>query len=389
MKSSAVAHSQETRACGFTRLCLSNFRSYAHLQFECDTRPVVLTGPNGAGKTNILEALSFLSPGRGLRSIQSSEALHINTQGEVASSWAVAAVLEQVYGPIDMGTGLETHQERDRRVVHINKTPVKSQTDLTQYTNILWLTPQMDRILSDGVSARRRFLDRLVYSFDRTHAARVLRYEHVMRERMRLLKSSWNREESWIAALEQKMAAEGVALTVARLQTLETLMQAKEWSLGIFPKAGLALEGDCERDLEDGPALGAEEKLSHALAKSRSADRESGRTLVGPHRSDLQVTFIEKNRPAEHCSTGEQKALLTSIIMAASRLQALRGEAVPIILLDEVMAHLDESRRHALFDEILNLKMQTWMTGTDPHLFKDFKDHIQHFKIADCTLKRV
>jgi DNA replication and repair protein RecF len=374
---------------GLTQLRLSHFRSYAHLHFECDPRPVVLTGHNGAGKTNILEALSFLSPGRGLRGIKSSEALHINAQGEVASSWAVATVLAQAHGPIAIGTGLDTQQEHERRVVHINKTPVKSKADLTRYVNILWLTPQMDRILSDGVVARRRFLDRLVYSLDSTHAARILRYEHVMRERMRLLKSSWSSERSWLTALEQKMAAEGIALTAARLQTVATLTQAREWSLGIFPKAGLVLEGDCERDLAQGSALEAEDKLIFALAKSRSADSESGRTLVGPHRSDLKVTFIEKNIPAEQCSTGEQKALLTSIIIAASRLQALRGEAVPLILLDEVMAHLDEVRRHALFTEILNLKMQTWMTGTDPRLFKDFKDQIQHFEIADSTLKRL
>jgi DNA replication and repair protein RecF len=349
----------------------------------------VLTGRNGAGKTNILEAISFLSPGRGLRSIKSSEAAHVSSQGEAASSWAVATVLSQSYGSIDIGTGLETDQERERRVVHINKTPVKSQTDLTQYINVLWLTPQMDRVLSDGVSAKRRFLDRLVYSFDSAHAARVLRYEHVMRERLRLLKSGWRHEDSWLTALEQKMAAEGIALTAARLRTIETLMQAREWSLGVFPKADLTLEGPCEQDLAQGSALEAEDKLAAALAQSRTADRESGRTLVGPHRSELQVTYVEKNIPAEQCSTGEQKALLTSIIMAASRLQALRGEAVPIILLDEVMAHLDEARRQALFSEILNLKMQTWMTGTDPQLFHEFKEQIQHFEIVDGSLNRL
>jgi DNA replication and repair protein RecF len=382
-----AAHLQHSY--GLTRLALSHFRSYEGLLFECMPHSVILTGKNGAGKTNILEAISFLSPGRGLRGINLSQASHIKKDGNIMSSWAVATTLATPYGGVEIGTALEEKGESERRAIHISKQPVKSQAELTQHVNVLWLTPQMDRIFSEGVSSRRRFLDRLVYSFDREHASRVLRYEHVMRERLRLLKSNWRHEEEWVGALEQKMAAEGVALTVARLHTVDALSQAKEWSNGLFPKAHLELVGGCEQDLKKGAALEAEEKLALSLSQSRYADGAVGRTLVGPHRSDLQVTYIEKRMPADQCSTGEQKALLVSIIMAASRLQVLRGGAIPLILLDEVMAHLDEERRQALFAEIESLKVQAWLTGTDPELFKDFMGQTQHFEIVNRTLKRL
>lgn len=379
-------------ASGISRLVLSGFRSYPSLKIDCDTRPVVLTGQNGAGKTNILEALSFLSPGRGLRSVKLSEALcHPGTeQGEAFASWSVAASLQTPYGMTDIGTGLDLRSgENEKRLLRINREDVRSQATLSEHLNVQWLTPQMDRVFSDGITARRRFLDRLVYGLDPHHAGRVMRYDHVMRERLRLLKQGQGSQTAWLDTLEAKMAESGVAIAAARLQTIETLRQAKEWALGLFPKAALSIEGECETDLQERSALEAEDRLQRRLAQSRSQDAESGRTLQGPHRSALHVLYVDKNRPAEHCSTGEQKALLISIVMAASRLQALRGDQVPILLLDEVVAHLDGERRRALFEEILNLKIQAWMTGTDSDLFSEFGREIQHFKIAHGALEVV
>ncbi len=370
---------------GITRLSLSDFRSYSSLKLECDTRPVVITGENGAGKTNILEAISFLSPGRGLRSIKLSDALCYPEKEPVrATSWSVSVSLETPYGATEIGTGLDWRAgENEKRLLRIDREDVKSQALLSEHLNVQWLTPQMDRVFSDGVTARRRFLDRLVYGLDAQHAGRVMRYDHVMRERLRLLKQGGLSQKAWLDTLEAKMAESGVAIAAARLQTIETLKQAKQWALGVFPRAALSVTGECETNLQERSALEAEDCLQESLAKSRSADADSGRTLKGPHRSELQVMYVDKNRPAEHCSTGEQKALLISIIMAASRLQALKGDQVPILLLDEVVAHLDEGRRKALFEEVLNLKIQAWMTGTDGALFEGFGDSIQHLKIRD------
>jgi len=379
-------------ASGISRLMLSGFRSYPSLKIECDMRPVVLTGQNGAGKTNILEAISFLSPGRGLRGVKLSEVLCYPDaeRNEAFTSWSVAASLDTPYGTTDIGTGLDLRiGENEKRLLRINREEIRSQAVLSEHLTVQWLTPQMDRVFSDGVTARRRFLDRLVYSLDPHHAGRVMRYEHVTRERLRLLKQGHAAQTAWLDTLEAKMAESGVAVAAARLQTIEILKQAKEWALGLFPKAALSIAGECETDLRERSALEAEERLQKRLACSRSQDAESGRTLQGPHRSALHVLYVEKNRPAEQCSTGEQKALLISIVMAASRLQALRGDQVPILLLDEVVAHLDERRRQALFEEILNLKIQAWMTGTDSDLFSEFGREIQHFKIAHGALEVV
>jgi DNA replication and repair protein RecF len=376
---------------GITRLILTNFRSYPSLRLECDARPVVLTGPNGAGKTNILEAVSFLSPGRGLRNAKASEALYYPVKQAGTNGWAVAATLESPEGTTEIGTGIEPTlaDSNEKRLLRINREPVKSQAVLTEHLSVLWLTPQMDRIFVEGVTARRKFLDRLVYSFDPHHASRVMRYEHVMRERLRLLKQGGIHHTAWLDPLEQKMAETGVAIAAARLQTLETLKQAKDWALGIFPRAELSMQGSCEQDLQHLSALEAEENLKTALSQSRLKDAESGRTHQGPHRSEMIAIYKDKNQPAEYCSTGEQKALLISIIMAAIRLHALRCSQVPILLLDEIVAHLDEERRQALFKEIISLKVQVWMTGTDAALFENFGSTIQHFKIVEGGLKRL
>lgn len=376
---------------GMTRLTLTNFRSYPFLRLDCDARPVLITGPNGAGKTNILEALSFLSPGRGLRSAKMTDVMYEPEKASPHPRWAVSIILKTPYGPVDIGTGIDYSKGdmNEKRILHIDHHPAKSQAALTEHLSLLWLTPQMDRIFSDGVTARRKFLDRLVYSFDFQHANRVMRYEHVMRERLRLLKQGGANQKIWLDSLETTMAETGVAIAAARLQTIDTLKKAKDWSLGIFPRAELSIRGECEQDLQTCSALEAEENLKRSLRDSRLKDAESGRTHQGPHRSEMIAIYQDKNQLAEHCSTGEQKALLLSIIMAASRLQALRGDQVPLLLLDEVVAHLDQERRQALFKEIINLKIQAWMTGTDSSLFEGFGSAIQHFKIVDGALKKL
>lgn len=374
-------HQNQTpaKSAGVTHIKLTNFRSYESLSLTCALTPVVITGANGSGKTNILEALSFLSPGRGFRQAKLTDVLRRSDAG-VASQWAVHCALNTQYGPLDVGTGLTVIPgESEKRQVRIQKEDVKSQLVLGDHISVQWLTPQMDRIFVDGATARRKFLDRLVYSLDPTHASRVLRYEHVMRERLKILKSGGLHQTSWLSSLEAKMAESGVSIAAARLQTLLSLMQAKAQALGIFPKAILSLDGMVEKDLATKSALDAEDHLLHALKQTRQEDAESGRTNVGPHRSELVVFYEDKKQLAEQCSTGEQKALLISIIMAAARLQTFKGDQVPLLLLDEVVAHLDENRRACLFDEIISLGIQAWMTGTDASDFLALGDQAQRF----------
>ncbi len=374
---------------GVTRLNLTNFRSYETLSLKCSAAPMVITGANGSGKTNILEALSFLSPGRGFRQAKLTEVLRRSESG-LASQWAVNCHVDTPYGSLELGTGLSIMPgESEKRQVRVQKEDMKSQMVLGDHVSVQWLTPQMDRVFSDGITARRKFLDRLVYSIDPTHASRVMRYEHVMRERLKLLKQGGIHQDAWLSSLEAKMAESGVSIAAARLQTLTSLMQAKDQALGVFPKAILSLDGQCEQDLQSQSALVAEDHLREALKTHRARDAESGRTNVGPHRSELIVFYKEKNQLAEFCSTGEQKALLISIIMAAARLQALKGDQVPLLLLDEVVAHLDENRRQCLFEEILSLGIQAWMTGTDAADFQGLGGYAQHFSFRGHNLEQI
>lgn len=377
-------------ASGVTRLCLTNFRSYPEIFLNCGPSPVVITGPNGIGKTNLLEAISLLAPGKGLRGGKLSEHTNFKNPQE---GWSVALQLSSNFGTIDLGTslipGVGEDKQSERRQVHIQQAPAK-QEDLSQYLSVLWLTPQMDLIFSEGSSTRRRFFDRLVYGFDRSHASRILKYEHLARERLKLLRSPWAAEEKWIASLEEQLAESTIAIAGVRLSMLAQLQEAEHWALGVFPVPGLDLQGDGEDLLRThGSALKAEEAMLERFKQSRVEDKEAGRTHVGAHKTDFKVVFQEKQCPAELCSTGEQKAMLISIIMAACRLQITREEGAPVLLLDEVVAHLDPQRRTHLFQEILNLGVQAWMTGTDSRLFYEIYDQIQHFEIVEGCIKRL
>jgi DNA replication and repair protein RecF len=370
-------------------LALTDFRCYRNLRLATEARPVVLTGPNGAGKTNLLEALSFLSPGRGLRRARLDACDRIGCEG---AGWAVSVSLATPFGPVDIGTGREPTGKVGgegggvgRRVVHIAGAAQRGQAVLAEYAALAWLTPQMDRLFLEGAGPRRRFLDRLVFGFDPGHARRLAAYEHAMRERARLLADN-ARDAAWLAALEDGMARDGVAVAAARVQQVARLNQAQGRRQGPFPAADLALKGVLETWLGDMPALAVEDRFRALLADNRRRDAEAGRAADGPHRTDLLARHRIKGMTAAQCSTGEQKAMLIAIVLADAWLQAeTRGQA-PILLLDEIAAHLDEARRRALFDELLALGGQAWLTGTDAALFEPLGASAQHFRVFDATI---
>lgn len=376
------------------RLILTDFRCYSQARVTVDARPVVLTGANGAGKTNLLEAISFLAPGRGLRRARLGEvdrrAAPIIGDGvdaaAPAAAWAVAAAVATPRSVVQIGTGREaTSSGGERRVVRIDGAPARSQTVLAEHVNLVWLTPQMDRLFVEGASPRRRFLDRLVYGFDPEHATRVAAYEQALRERAKLLREG-PYDATWLDALEESMARHGVAIAAARRDVVARLDAACAAGVAGFPSASLAVTGTVEAALAEQPALAVEDDSRARLAASRRQDAESGGVASGPHRSDLAVRHAATGVAAAQCSTGEQKALLIAILLANSRLQAaLRGVA-PIMLLDEIVAHLDRERRRALFAELLALGAQAWLTGTDEDSFAELRGAAQFLRVANATI---
>ncbi|MEL6977724.1 MAG: DNA replication/repair protein RecF [Pseudomonadota bacterium] len=345
-----------------SRLTLRRFRSHSALDLDLTARPIALYGPNGAGKTNILEAVSLLAPGRGLRGAKAEEL----AQRPDPIGWSVKGRLEEGAGAaaeiavqMDLRPGAPDH---GKRRVTLDGAPV-SQTALAARLKTLWLTPAMDRLWIEGPSERRKFLDRLTLAFDPEHGARAARYERAMRERNRLLKEG-GAAPAWLSALEARMAEEGAALSQARLAAVAELAAAQEAGESAFPKAELSLAP------AEGPLFQEVEALAAALAGARGRDAAAGRALLGPHRDDLEAIYAAKDMPARSASTGEQKALLISLVLAAARALTLRGAAAPILLLDEVAAHLDEGRRAALYDELTALGAQAWLTGTGPELFE-------------------
>ena len=371
---------------GVTRLVLTDFRNYREARLTLGTEPVVLTGPNGAGKTNLLEAVSFLAPGRGLRGAKLTEIDRRERAGCEGSTraWAVAAVVTTRRGALRVGTGRD-RMAGERRIVRIDGEPARGQAALAERLGLVWLTPSMDRLFTEGPSGRRRFLDRLVLGLDPAHASHVAAYEQALRERSRLLRDG-PADPAWFSALEEVMAEQGVAVAAARREAVQRLDQVCAEAEGPFPRARLTLAGTVEDWLEAMPALAAEAKLAAALAANRQGDAQAGGATIGPHRSDLAVRLAEKEIAAELASTGEQKALLISIVLAHARLQrAVRGEP-PLLLLDEIAAHLDASRRAALFDALLRLDSQTWLTGTDETLFAPLRCQAQFLSVRDGNL---
>tara|TARA_B100001123_G_C15292790_1_gene1018033 strand:+ start:346 stop:1548 length:1203 start_codon:yes stop_codon:yes gene_type:complete len=378
---------QQYRA--LVKLSLSDFRCYQSFRLEADRRPVVLIGCNGVGKTNLLEAISFLAPGRGLRRAALGDVTRCDRNAtEHGPLWAVAATLETPNGQLEVATGYEMEPDTDaggRRIVRLNGASVKNQASLDEVCAAIWLVPDMDRLFVDGPSTRRRFLDRMVSTFDISHNAQLNNYEKATRERTRLLRednsASQFSDVGWIDALEHRMAENGVAIAAARKSYVKKLNAAFQLSTGCFPEARVDIVGDLELWLEKSSALEVEDKFRGALSASRKLDRDAGRALLGAHRSDVEVMYLPKKRQAAVCSTGEQKALLISIILAHARLVSMERGWPPLLLLDEIVAHLDLDKRAALFAEICAIGAQSWMTGTDLNLFEGFLGRAQTFRI--------
>lgn len=351
-------------------LTLTHFRNYhsSHLEVEGGAS-VVLVGPNGAGKTNLLEAISLLAPGRGFRRAALSDMDNV----EDHLCWAVSAEVMGAQGQVRIGTGRdpESGEESNKRIVRIDGKNARAQTDLAKHFAALWLTPQMDNLFVEGGTARRKFLDRLVYSFDDEQASRINAYETAMRERNRLL-AVGRADPLWLSALEQKMAEQGIAIAVARGHAVDGLMMAMREAAHPFPKASVALAGEVETWLAKHSALAAEEGFRELLAANRAQDAAAGRALSGIHRTQVEVVHVQKNMQAERCSTGEQKALLVSIILAQAGAGAAWHRRVPVLLLDEVSTHLDAAKRSALYEALTATGAQCWLTGTDVELFGGF-----------------
>jgi DNA replication and repair protein RecF len=354
-------------------LSVTDFRSYAQAELRPLGRTVYLHGPNGAGKTNLLEAISFLAPGRGLRSASAPEAGRRAPGEAQGRAWAVSVEIERPDGPVRIGTGVESPAAA-RRIVRIDGEPAPPGR-MADHVRPIWLTPQQDRLFLEAPGDRRRFFDRLTFAAEPAHAESAAAYERAMRERLRLLEEG-GPDPAWLTALEAQMARWGALMALARARTLEALqleIDAREDSP--FPQARLELSGEWEALALGGcTAEEIEPRLTGALQRSRERDAAAGRSLTGPHRGDLLVFHREKDRPAADCSTGEQKALILNLVLAqAARLSRAEFEPNPILLLDEVAAHLDRFRRAALFDEITALGLQAFLTGTDEALFLDLK----------------
>ncbi len=349
-------------------LTLSHFRSYKRAVFEFDGRPVAIFGANGSGKTNILEAISLLSPGRGLRRAKAD----VMVRKPEAVGWKIATQLQSLHQIHEVETWFEPGASRQLRVDGKSA----SQLALGRIARILWLVPSMDRLWSEGADGRRRFLDRIAMSFEPAHADVVLTYEKAMRERNRLLKDQV-RDPHWYDAIEAQMATAGAEIHRYRLHAIDQLSTAQAAVGDAFPIADLTLTHPDDGLPADAPAL------QDALSQGRIRDMAAGRTLVGPHRADLDAVYAAKNMPARDCSTGEQKAMLVSLILANAHALARDFGAPPILLLDEIAAHLDHDRRADLFDQICSLGSQAFMTGTGSELFETLDQRAAWLEIKE------
>lgn len=376
---------------GVSRLTLTDFRNYQFLRINAQNSPIVISGENGSGKTNILEAISFLTPGRGLRGARLADIKRITpalvaeeySPTEISNlSWAVSATVCKGDDEIEIGTAVEkTMRETDeqesrsfdRRIIKIDGNKVTSQAELGKYISAIWITPQMDRLFRGGSQPRRSFLDRLVYAFDLEHAKRTANFEHLYKEWFQLLKAG-NNDNHWLQGLEENMAATGVAIAAARREQIAKLNSFIEQEPDdIFPNVILELDGTIERLLDKLPAVEAEDYYQNMLRNQRRNVLYND-NVDGVNRTDFKVYFKKKRMPAELCSTGEQKSLLISIILAQSKCQTLHQGFAPVLLLDEVTAHLDDLKREALLEKILDLRVQAWITTTDPQLFSSLQD---------------
>ncbi len=386
---------------GVTRLTLTDFRNYAFLRVNPGLRPVVITGENGSGKTNILEAISFLTPGRGLRSAKLADIRRVTPAVIDESylpgntSWAVSAIVSKNGEEFEIGTAVEknireTEEESrhfDRRIVKINGQKGSSQSELGQYLSAIWLTPQMDRLFRGGSQPRRSFLDRLVYAFDTEHAKRTSTFEHLYKQWYQLIKSTNGRADAnWLLSLEESMSAAGVAIAAARREQIARLNRFIESAPDdVFPDVQMELDGTIEQMLDTLPAVEVEDYYRHKLAEQRKNVLYND-NIDGVNRSDFKVYYKKKRMPAELCSTGEQKSLLVSIILAQTKCQIVNQGFAPVLLLDEVCAHLDDGKKEALLSKIRELDLQAFITATNPEIFSAFNGYAEFWEIKNNTI---
>lgn len=381
---------------GVTRLTLSDFRNYRNLRIEANIAPIIITGENGSGKTNILEAISFLTPGRGLRSAKLADIKRILPPEEeilnVNGGWSVAAEILKNNEEYLIGTGTQKNFREDteedeiknfeRRIVKINQQKITQQSELGKYVSAIWVTPQMDRLFLGGIQPRRSFLDRLVYAFDLEHAKRTANFEHLYRQWFQILKTG-HADEHWLQSVETDMASLGVAIAAARRELIARLNTFIEHEPDdIFPDVRLELDGTIEKMLDTLPAVRVEQFYIELLAKQRRNVLYND-YVDGVNRTDFKVYFKKKNMPAELCSTGEQKALLVSIILAQTKCQILDKGFAPILLLDEVTTHLDDKKRDALLLKIAGLHLQAWITSTESQNFAAIQNISQFLEVRD------
>jgi DNA replication and repair protein RecF len=371
------------------RLRLTNFRSYHAAQIDVGTGSVVLTGPNGAGKTNLIEAISLLAPGRGLRRATLDEVAFAEGDG----SWAVSADIEGTLGLASLGTGIEAPDAdgaTTTRKCRVDREPVPSAAAFADHLRVVWLVPAMDRLFNGPASERRRFLDRLVLAVDAEHGSRVSALERALRSRNRLLEES-RPDPHWLDAIEHETAELAVAVAAMRAETvgrLQAALAARNDPASLFPAADIALQGWMEQLLPNHPAGEVEDRYRQVLKDNRARDAAAGRTLDGAHLTDLAVVYAAKNVPAADASTGEQKALLIGLVLAHAALLSEMSGYAPVLLLDEVVAHLDPARRIALYGELERLGAQVWMTGADPAPFNDMPAGAELFEVVSGRLER-
>ena len=368
------------------RVTLTNFRSYRAAALATADKPIVLFGPNGAGKTNLLEAISFLAPGRGLRRAALDEVAFREGDG----SWAVAAEVEGALGLATLGTGIERRVDEGEtasRACRIDREPVGSAVAFADHLRVIWMVPAMDTLFTGAPSERRRFLDRLALAIDAEHAGRVNALDRALRSRNRLLEER-QPDTQWLDAVEHETAELAVAVASLRAETvsrLATVLASRRGSA--FPPVEIALDGWMEKLIQAHPALEIEERYRTVLRENRARDAAAGRTLDGPHLTDLAVVYADKGIAAADASTGEQKALLIGLILAHARLIAAMTGFPPVLLLDEVVAHLDPSRRRALHQELAQVGAQVWMTGADPALFVEVADDATMVEVGSGRLE--
>ncbi len=385
---------------GVTRLTLTDFRNYQFLRINAELSPIVITGENGSGKTNILEAISFLTPGRGLRAARLADIRRITpalVSDEYApteisnTSWAVSSTIQKGGEEFEIGTAVEKSAREtnendirsfERRIVKIDGSKISSQSELGKYISAVWLTPQMDRLFRGGSQPRRSFLDRLVYAFDVEHAKRTANFEHLYREWYQLLKNG-SKDNHWLLPLEENMASLGVAIAAARREQIAKLNTFIEHEPDdVFPSVMLELDGLIEKMLDKMPAIEVEDFYKNRLKEQRK-NVLFNENIDGVNRTDFKVYYRKKHMPAELCSTGEQKSLLVSIILAQTKSQTLHQGFAPVMLLDEVVAHLDDLKREALIEKIRDLKVQAWITSTNPELFASLKNSAMFFEVKN------